>query len=209
MLDGIRFMPTIETAEGRRLNETMVKELTGGDTVTARRMRQDFSQFRPTHHLWLATNHKPTIKGTDMGIWSRIHLFPFTVTISDEEMDKTLKDKLEKEWPGILAWLVQGCLEWQTEGLQPPAIVVQATSEYRAQMDTVADFLDERCCQQSTASVKVGDLYIAYQEWATKNGDRSPLQKRIFGEQIQERGFSSDKGAKGVRKWNGLGLLVS
>ena len=116
-LHGRRLISAIETEQGRKLNEVLVKELTGGDPIRARRMREDFWEFRPTHKVFLATNHKPVITGTDHAIWERIRLIPFTVTIPKEQRDTTLPDKLLAELPGILAWAVQGCLTWQQEGL--------------------------------------------------------------------------------------------
>ncbi len=116
-LHGKRFVAAVETADGGRLSEALVKELTGGDSIRARRMREDFWQFRPSHTVVLATNHKPTIRGTDHGIWRRIRLVPFTVTIPDAEQDKQLTSKLRAEWPAILRWAVAGCIDWQRNGL--------------------------------------------------------------------------------------------
>jgi putative DNA primase/helicase len=134
-LFGARFVASSETEENQRLAEALVKELTGGDPITARRMKEDFWTFWPTHKIFLATNHKPVIRGTDHAIWRRPKLVPFKVTIPQHEWDTTLPDKLKAEWPGILAWAVQGCLEWQTSGLGIPKEVEQATEEYRADMD--------------------------------------------------------------------------
>ena len=135
----------IEVDEGQRLAESLVKELTGGDRIRARFMRCNFFEFPPTHHIWLAVNHKPTIRGTDTGIWRRIKLIPFAVSIPDEEQDKALGEKLQAERAGILAWAVQGCLAWQEHGLGEPDEVRQATSEYRGEQDVLATFIAERC----------------------------------------------------------------
>jgi len=208
VLFGVRFAPAIETSEGQRLNESLVKELTGGDTISARRMREDFWEFLPTHHLWLATNHKPIIKGTDLGIWSRMRLIPFSVTIPPQERDKRLRGKLKTEWPGILAWAVQGCLDWQQNGLQEPSEVLQATSQYRDEMDVLEDFLAEYCVQKSDAQVKAQDIYAAYQGWAQKSGERA-ISKTGFGQRLEERGFRRGRGGHGVRLWLGIGLIES
>jgi len=132
-LFGKRFVGCIETAAGRKMAEALVKELTGGDRVRARRMREDFWEFAPTHHVWLVSNYKPTVVGTDHGIWRRIKLIPFEVVIPDDEQDKKLSSKLEAELSGILNWAIEGCLEWQRDGMQEPEIVSEATKEYRTE----------------------------------------------------------------------------
>jgi putative DNA primase/helicase len=133
----------IETEAGRRLNETLVKELTGGDRIRARRMHENFWEFSPTHTFMFATNHKPGIRGTDNGIWRRVKLVPFTVSVADTEADKAMPDKLRGEAKGILAWCVRGCLEWQEQGLEPPGEVVEATASYRAEQDLIGSFLEQ------------------------------------------------------------------
>jgi putative DNA primase/helicase len=140
-LFGGRFVASSETEENQRLAEALVKELTGGDPITARRMREDHWTFWPTHKIFLATNHQPVIRGTDHAIWRRPKLVPFKVTIPQHEWDTTLPDKLKAEWPGILAWAMQGCLDWQQNGLGIPEEVNQATQEYRADMDMLGQFL--------------------------------------------------------------------
>src|SRR5215218_11171243 len=137
-LFGMRLVASIEVEEGQRLAEALVKSLTGGDKVRARRMRQDFWQFHPTHTAFLCTNHKPEIRGTDNAIWRRIRLIPFTETLPPAEQDKKLPEKLRSELSGILAWCVEGCLEWRREDLQAPDEVRRATGEYRAEMDVLA-----------------------------------------------------------------------
>ena len=144
-LPGARAVIAAELAEGKRLNESLVKDLTGGDRITARFLRKEFFEFNPTFKLWMYGNHKPTIRGTDEGIWRRVRLIPFTVTIPEGQRDPQLVDKLKAELPGILAWAVQGCLEWQREGLGMPEAVKAATANYRAEQDMLAAFLDE-CC---------------------------------------------------------------
>ena len=145
---------TLESSESGRLNESLVKSLTGGDPIRARRMREDFWEFKPTHSLVLATNHKPTIRGTDTGIWRRVHLIPFSVKIGAEDVDKSFPEKLAPELPGILAWLVEGCLQWQRRGLDAPEAVLKATSAYRSEMDMIGAFLADCCDQIAEASVQ-------------------------------------------------------
>ncbi len=206
VLYGARFVPAVETEEGRRLNETAVKELTGGDTIQARRMHENFWKFRPTHHLWLATNHKPMITGTDLGIWRRIRLVPFAVTISDDEEDTSFPEKLKAEWPGILAWAVRGCLEWQEVGLQAPAAVQSATSEYRSSMDILGEFLQEDCIIQDGTKETAANLYLAFQGWAKHAGEKI-ISKVAFGERLGDRGeFVRKRGSKGAHFWHGLHL---
>lgn len=203
-LMGARLAVVLETEEGRRLNETLTKWLTGGDRLKARKMRQDFFEFEPTHKIWIATNHKPTIRGTDYAIWRRIRLIPFNVTIPEDERDPHLVDKLRAELPGILAWAVRGCLAWQREGLGLPEDVKKATQAYREEMDLLADFLAECCATGPDKKVPAKQLYEAYRNWCEKNGEQ-PVSQKAFGMRLTERGFLREK--KGIYWWYGIGLL--
>src|SRR5262249_29436106 len=136
-LRGARFVSVAETSDGSKYDEGKIKKLTGEDKLSARFMRGEFFDFYPTHKLWLISNHKPTIKGTDFAIWRRIKLIPFEVTFPPEKQDHGLQEKLRQELPGILAWAVSGCIEWQMNGLQEPEEVKGATDDYRVEMDTV------------------------------------------------------------------------
>jgi P4 family phage/plasmid primase-like protien len=142
---GKRLVVAIETEDGRRLNETMVKELTGGDRIRARRMREDFWEFEPTHKIIMATNHKPIVRGTDLGIWRRLVLVPFTVRVEGAQAIKDMPEKLKAEYSGILAWMVRGCLDWQKNGLGAPEAVASATRTYRDEQDLMGDFLADEC----------------------------------------------------------------
>jgi P4 family phage/plasmid primase-like protien len=202
-LFGRRFVATIETEEGKRLAEALMKQMTGGDKVRARRMRQDFFEFSPTHKIVLAANHKPVIRGTDHAVWRRIKMVPFTVTIPDEEKDKALPEKLKAELPGVLGWAVRGCLDWQRHGLGEPDEVRKATTEYQAEQDTVQGFLNECCFINSDARVKSSALLEAYHEWS---GDRL-MTAPAFRERLKEKGYSAPtRGTGGAYYWNGLGL---
>lgn len=191
-LFGKRFVFAIETEKGRRLAEVFVKEATGGDPIRARRMREDFWEFWPTHKVFLGTNHKPVITGTDHAIWRRIRLVPFTVIIPDDEQDLTLPGKLQAELPGILAWAVRGCLTWQQDGLGEPDEVQQATAGYRAEMDVVGGFIDECCLTGSNYRAKADELYDAYKRWCERN-HTSDEGQRAFGMALTEKGYERKK----------------
>jgi putative DNA primase/helicase len=150
-LRGARLVTATETEEGRRWAESRIKQLTGGDTVAARFMRQDFFEYRPQFKLIIAGNHKPSLRSVDEAIRRRFHLIPFAVTIPPEERDSDLADKLKAEWPGILAWMIEGCVEWQAECLRPPAAVVEATDAYLTAEDAMAAWLDEKCERDQNA----------------------------------------------------------
>lgn len=205
-LFGARFVVFQETQEGQRFDESKVKALTGGDPIKARRMQENFWEFAPTHKLWLGTNHRPNIRGTDLAIWRRIRLVPFSVTIPFEERDPRLPEKLRAELPGIFRWAVEGCLAWQREGLRPPREVTEAVDEYRKAEDRLGAFLDECCIVNPAAFVTVTNLYAAFSRWA-EAANEFAITKRKFGEQLMERGFSSDVvGKDRARTWKGLGL---
>ena len=202
-LFGKRFVAAIETEQGRRLAEVFVKEATGGDYIRARRMREDFWEFPPTHTVFLATNHKPLIKGTDTAIWERVKLVPFTVTIPAEERDTTLPDKLAHELPGILQWAVHGCLQWQQAGLGEPEEVQHATAGYRAEMDVLGQFLEDCCLVGANYRTKAADLYEAYKRWCEQQGVPYDLQRQ-WGMALTDRGYErfTNNGAW----YRGLGL---
>jgi len=201
-----RLVVTIEVEDGRRFAEALLKQLTGGDRIRARRMREDHWEFDPTHKILLAANHRPVIRGTDHAVWRRIHLIPFEVTIPDAKQDKDLADKLRQELPGILSWLVAGCLDWQRGGLRVPDAVRNATEDYRSQMDVVAQHLAD-CCECGPRFVeKAGDLYRSYGAYCEANGERTVLSQRRYGESLTERGFAPDRGAGNVHIRRGLRL---
>ena len=201
-LQGNRFAATFEVEDGKRLAEALIKSITGSDRIKARRMRQDFYEFAPTHKLFLAANHRPEVRGTDNGIWRRIKLLPFTVEISEEEKDRSLPEKLRFEAPGILAWIVRGCLEWQRIGLAEPAMVMEATQDYRSEMDALGNFLEECCEQGGELRCPTAELYGVYCKWCTRMGTK-PLSSNKLGRRLSDRGFGIDKG-HGVAKRTGL-----
>ncbi len=204
-LVGARFVSAVEAEGGKPLAEAMVKQLTGGDTVTARFLFKEFFEFTPVFKLWLAANSRPTVRGTDNGIWRRIRLVPFTVTIPAEERDRDLGRKLVAELPGILAWAVRGCLRWQAEGLGVPADVQAATEAYRDEMDVLGGFINECCVVRAGAQATSADLYTAYTAWCEGNGER-PVTRRKMGLRLSERGFERRRGTGGRHTWVGVGL---
>jgi putative DNA primase/helicase len=212
-LFGMRVVASIEVEDGRRLAEALVKSLTGGDKVRARRMRQDFWEFGPTHTAFLCTNHKPEIRGTDTAIWRRIRMIPFTETIPPAEQDKKLPAKLRSELPGILTWAVEGCLEWQRAGLKAPDEVRKATGAYRSEMDVIGAFLRDECeIDESGAEgyrATLKDVYGRYEEWCAEGGEK-PETRRKFNARLTERGQFRDRrsGPGGLREWHGLKLLT-
>ena len=196
-------MVASETGEGARVNETLVKELTGSDVIRSRRMREDFWQFEPTHKIIVATNHRPAVRGTDHAIWRRLRLVPFDVLIPADRKDRDMPAKLAKEYPGILAWCVRGCLEWQRDGLNPPAEVMDATAEYRAEQDVLGAFLAEHCLQDPRLRCRATQLYARYVEWTGHSGETAVSLTR-FGNALKERGVGKLKNS--TTCYLGIGL---
>ena len=189
-LRGARFVSVTETSDGRRFDEGIIKRLTGGDRITARFLKAEYFEFEPSHKLWLISNHKPIIKGQDFAIWRRIKLIPFEVIFADHEQDKSLPDKLKEELPGILAWAVRGCLDWQQVGLNEPDEVKIATGCYKSEMDVVQRFIDECCTVEQRLSVMANGLYMTYQEWSEKAGEEN-MTMQAFGRRLTAKGFAS------------------
>lgn len=202
-LQGRRLVVVSETGEAGRLNEEQVKALTGGDRISARRMRMDFYQFDPTHLLIMQTNHKPRVVGTDEGIWRRLRLIPFAATIPPEMRDPKLPDKLRAELPGILTWAVDGWRKYLQQGFRTPAVVSAATADYRNSSDQIGSFVSEVCDIGAGLTASASALYRAYCEWCEEAGER-PRNQREFGMRLSERGFEASKGTGGARRWRGL-----
>lgn len=187
-LCGKRFVACIEADEGKRLAESMVKEMTGADAIRARRMREDFWEFNPTHKIWLAANHQPQIRGTDDGIWRRIKLIPFTVTFDSASKDKNMPEKLAAELPGILNWAIEGYKKWRVDGLKDPDVITKAVAKYRNDMDLLGNFIDEMCIVSSGVKVRAKQLFDAFRDWS-----ESGITMTKFGTAIEERGFAKTK----------------
>jgi len=205
-LNAVRSVFTIETESGRRLAESMLKQFTGGDTVSARFLHSEFFNFRPQFKIFMASNHKPVIRGQDVAIWERIHLIPFNKYIKREDRDPFLEQKLCKEAPGILKWALDGCIAWQSVGLRPPSIVKIATDDYRSEMDLLAEFLEDVCVFQHRATVPKASLWKSYAKWCTENSVKYPINRREFKECLLTKGVL-DKKTAGVRVWENVRLV--
>lgn len=202
-LAGPRFICTSEVDEDHRLDEQLVKDITGGDTLEGRRLYQEAFTFKPQFKPWMYGNHKPEIRGTDDAIWSRVRLVPFNVSFKGRE-DLDLADKLEAELSGILNWAIQGCLDWQRCGLQPPAKVEAATQAYRDEMDVFGPFIAERCVIHRAADVRASELWNAYKAWCEESGTKEQTQTK-FGKYLSANGFIVER-SNGIRRI-GIGLL--
>jgi putative DNA primase/helicase len=194
---GAYFVAAQESRERASFAEALIKNLTGGDTVRARRLHENGFEFTPRFKIWLATNHKPEIKGTDTGIWSRVRLIPFTECFEGRE-DKTLKAALLAELSGILNWAVEGCLNWQKHGLGLSESVAEANATYRKECDQLQTFLDERCQRGEYFSVGAHELYLAYKKWAGECGEDF-ITETAFGLRMVEKGHTKERKTSGMR----------
>lgn len=204
----------VETNDGQSLNASLIKQLTGGDRVRARRMRQDFWEFAPTHTLILCTNHKPRVPGDDAAVWRRLALVPFRCVFwnpdKDESgpehrrQDRDLEKKLLAEAEGILAWLVRGAAKFLRDGLPTPKVVTDQTKEYRANEDIIGQFLAERTQTISGTRVTKGALYDAYRKWADGEGFH-PVSSKKFTAAMEAKGHQGQKSGS-VRYWVNLDL---
>jgi putative DNA primase/helicase len=188
-LRGARVVTATETEEGRRWAESKLKLLTGGDKITAYFMRQDPFDYKPQFKLVFEGNHKPGLRSVDEAIRRRLHLVPFTVTIPEEARDPTLRERLKAEWPGVLAWAIKGCLEWQRIGLVPPAAVRAATASYLEAEDAVAAWLEDCCERDLQGWEPIADLYASWRPWAEKSGVYAG-SKVGLGEKLDGKGFA-------------------
>ncbi|MDY0003128.1 MAG: phage/plasmid primase, P4 family [Polyangia bacterium] len=209
-LFGRRFVVTSESGDGAALNEPLVKLLTGGDKITARRMRKDNFSFPPSHTMVIATNSRPRVRGQEHAIWRRLRLFPWNVTIHEEETDPDLPRKLLAELPGILRWAVEGCLIYQQIGIAPPAEVTRATADYRRNEDALLEWLELSCELGVEHEATSKELHASYQTWARDAGLSEPMGARGFGLALEQRGYhkhpTRKKGNSPIRL--GLRLLT-
>jgi putative DNA primase/helicase len=189
-LRGARFITTVEIDDGERFAESLLKQLTGGDLISARKMRENFSSFRPTCKIWIAANHRPRVRGTDHAIWRRIHVLPFTVRI--EKPDRNLQEKLQAESPGVLNWALQGAREWHQQGLDPPRAVLEATETYRRDEDVLGEFLEAQCVCETGAKVKLATLHEKFSQ------EQPGWTSRRFTGALRERNFQTVRASDGT-----------
>lgn len=204
---GLRLVVVSESDRDRHLAEATMKRLTGGDTIRARRMRQDFVEFTPSHTALLVTNHLPRVSGDDPAIWRRLRVVPFNVEIPLAEQDGQLDERLQLEADGILAWAVAGWQQYNERGLDEPDTVRAATDDYQRASDTVARFVDE-CCVTSSPALKAttAQLFDAFEKWRAVDG-AEPLSLKSFGQTLTAKGYPAAKPSNG-KKWR-HGIAVS
>jgi putative DNA primase/helicase len=195
-LRAARLVTSVETEEGRRWAESRIKTLTGGDKIAAHFMRQDFFEFTPQFKLMIVGNHKPALRSVDEAIRRRLNLIPFTVTIPSNERDLDLAEKLKAEWPGILAWAIEGCSAWQRDGLDAPAVATEATAAYLKAEDAIAAWMDERIAQESSATERSSVLFASWKDWAEKAGERVGSQKNL-SQKLEDRKFKKNHDRRG------------
>jgi putative DNA primase/helicase len=203
-LRGARMVTASETEEGRRWAESKIKSITGGDEISARFMRMNFFTFKPQLKLWIAGNHKPGLQNVDKAMRRRINLIPFTITIPEAERDRDLSAKLKAEASIILTWMIEGCLEWQRDGLLPPKSVTDATDAYISDEDCLGHWLDECCEVGPNYRESFSSLWLSWQVWAMNAGE-DVSSKRKLGQALQQRGFSPSHYRLG-RVYAGLAL---
>tara|TARA_B100000315_G_scaffold247568_1_gene276428 strand:- start:76 stop:672 length:597 start_codon:yes stop_codon:yes gene_type:complete len=195
----------VESGDGDRLDESLIKTVSGGDVIYARGMyARRGIEFTPEFLLMLATNHKPVIRGTDYAIWRRLVLVPFERSFREHERDTHLTETLKDELPGILTWMVDGCRAWKRDGLALPEKARLAIDAYRTEMDVLGDWIDDRCVIDPAAVIPVGDLFRDYREWCEAEGGKA-YSNQWFGRTLESKGFSSEK-LKGLRCRRGIKL---
>lgn len=201
-LYGKRLAVCAEIGEYSKFDEAKVKDLTGGDVVAVRRMRENFWDLTPTHTLFISGNHKPDVTGDDLGIWRRVRLVPWTVTIPAALVDKNLPEKLRRELPGILRWAANGCLEWQRLGLVEPQAVIDATADYRSESDVLGAFLSGHVVFETDARCSRMALREHYESWCKEAG-HFPLGARKLSQRLREHGVTDGTVREGMRVKDG------
>jgi putative DNA primase/helicase len=204
-LFGKRFAAAIEAEEGKRIAESLMKQMTGGDRIRARKLFKDFFEFLPSHKIVLAANHKPEVRGTDHAVWRRIKLVPWNATIAEADKDRDLPQKLKTELPGILNWALRGCLDWQENGMDEPKEVKEATAEYRKEQDSVEHFLTS-CChvdpKDPAVKVQGRTLWQLYVDWSGAND----LSEKAFNAILRQKGHFGKPGHGNRFYWHGIGV---
>ena len=195
MTKGARLVLAAESNDTDNFNEAKIKQMTGGDKIYARALYSQGFEFDPTFKIWLSTNHKPRINGSDNGIWRRIHLIPFEVIIPEKEQDRELAQKLETEKDAIFSWMVEGARKLLVEGLKKPAAVEDALKEYRSSMDAMHDFITDWTECDSKSRVQSSALYESYLEYCKVNGIEC-LKQKDFSKKVEDKGFKKIKASK-------------
>jgi putative DNA primase/helicase len=203
-LHGARLVTASEGESGAYLAEGVVKQLTGDDAITVRRLYENEFEFRPGAKIFLATNHEPRIRGTDEGIWRRLWLLPFTVTIPEDKRDPSILDKLEAEGSGILNWCIEGLRRYQENDcrLAPPEKVLAATARFRSESDMVGRFLAQEMRVEPLGTIERTVLYKIYLKWCEDEGEK-PVSNRAVIKYLRERGFGERK-LGGAMCWTGI-----
>lgn len=211
-LCGLRLAFASETDQGRRFSTSKVKWLIGSDSMTGRYLydKRDVT-FKPTHKLLLLTNHKPDVSDTDDSFWGKIHLIPFPLSFVlwkpekeyERPANKYLREKLLLEAPGILSWIIKGCLQYQEIGLAPPPAVIDATKEYRRNEDLMGLFVDDCCYEDPHIETPAKDLYEAFKKWWESNVSRKVLSQKRFGSMLLRR---YKRTRSGTYRYFGIGL---
>lgn len=205
---GVRFLVSSEMRAGAKLNETAIKDLTGGDTLRGEPKYQAGFDFTNSAKLWMAGNDKPVIRGTDWGIWRRVRIVEFPVRIDPSERDEFLKLKLQKEMPGILNWLVEGCLMWQKDGgLKAPPSVERAVADYRADQDVLAQFVSEMVETRPGATVKHADLFKAFTRWALATNSTNTITNRTMAKRLKAMGWKMRILGGGAATWENVSVM--
>lgn len=207
-LAGARFVASSESGADKRLSESLIKSLTGGDTISTRFLFQEYFTFKPQFKVWMATNHKPVIRDTDHAIWRRVKLVPFSVTIPEPERipHDQLIAELRNEYAGILAWAVRGCVEWMRDRLGTPDEVTKATESYRDDMDIMAQFIEDCCVVRPEITAQTTPIYGRYSKWCEANNEKAMTQ-REFSLRLAEKGFEK-KHSRNGNYFDGIGLLA-
>nr|WP_269667822.1 phage/plasmid primase, P4 family [Staphylococcus gallinarum] len=204
-LDGARLVTTTEPNEGERFDEGLLKQITGGDKVSARKLYENEFEFTPQFKLWMATNHKPYVRGRDEGIWRRFVIIPFDKQIPLHEIDRDLTKKLKRELPAIMRWCVDGFIEWQRIGLSEPAIIKEQRDEYRTEMDSISAFIEECCETDYKFKIAASELFNAYDSWAKRNNQHKMTNVKFATEMLKKFERTT---IKGKRYYRGLKIVA-
>jgi putative DNA primase/helicase len=211
-LKGRRVVVAIEAEQSKRLAEARIKTITGGDLVSCRFLYGEFFEYLPTYKVWLAVNHKPSVRGADHGIWRRLHYIPFNVRFGGEgnkPRDNQLESKLDRERAGIFNWMLEGFNMWQSDGhIKKPASILAATEEFQNENDSVARFIAECCERNDNATMEAGEAYTLFRAWLSEQGEAARFipNMTFWGHRMSEKGLQKGKNSRGRIIYKGIGL---